>query len=143
MPQDPVGGWSTEPTKALLDHVIEITHADKNRISVTGVSMGGFGTWSMLAAYPTFFESAAPIASDAYEDLSAVKSRVLALSGTADGYDGQSGVDAINNGTGGGHAEHKWVEGATHSDMCHIYADTTYNPMPFLMATDNASTITA
>lgn len=139
MPQCPGFGWDSGALKALLDHVVEITGADKSRLSCTGVSMGGFGTWDMLGAYPTLFEAAAPIASSAsdFDALSAVTARVRALDGTADGYDSTAGVDAINNGSGGGKAEHVWVDGAGHSDMCNIYGDEQFNPVPFLL--DSAS----
>ncbi len=34
---------------------------DKRRIYITGYSMGGFGTWSMIARYPDLFAAAVPI----------------------------------------------------------------------------------
>tara|TARA_R110002111_G_scaffold250245_1_gene314452 strand:- start:933 stop:1766 length:834 start_codon:yes stop_codon:yes gene_type:complete len=34
---------------------------DTRRIYITGYSMGGFGTWSMIARYPELFASAVPI----------------------------------------------------------------------------------
>ena len=36
-------------------------NADMDRISVTGLSMGGFGTWEMVISHPDFFSAAAPI----------------------------------------------------------------------------------
>ena len=135
MPQCPGESWDAAAVRSLLDHVIDITYADRSHVSVTGVSMGGFGTWSLLAAYPDLFESAVPIASDAIDvdALGACRARVLAMSGTADGYDAQGGVDAIN--AGGGVARHVWIDGAGHSDMCNIYG-TSDNPVPFLLGGD-------
>ncbi len=34
---------------------------DESRISVTGLSMGGFGTWEMLCTFPDFFSCGAPV----------------------------------------------------------------------------------
>ncbi len=34
---------------------------DENRIYVTGVSMGGYGTWNIIMNYPDLFAAAAPI----------------------------------------------------------------------------------
>ena len=140
MPQSPEQGWNIEALKNLIDHVIEITKSDTAHISITGVSMGGFGTWDMIGTYPTFFEAAAPIASTPYnlDQLKNCTCRVMALSGTADGYDGTAGVDTIKNNQHTA-ATHLWVEGATHSDMCNIYQDEKYNPIPFLLGEASTS----
>lgn len=36
-------------------------NGDPNRISLTGLSMGGFGTWAMITTFPDYFSCAAPI----------------------------------------------------------------------------------
>ncbi len=36
-------------------------NADINRISITGLSMGGFGTWELLISHSDFFSAGAPI----------------------------------------------------------------------------------
>lgn len=41
--------------------VAKMYNADMDRISVTGLSMGGFGTWEMVISHPDFFSAAAPI----------------------------------------------------------------------------------
>lgn len=41
--------------------VAKTYNADMDRISVTGLSMGGFGTWEMVISHPDFFSAAAPI----------------------------------------------------------------------------------
>ena len=46
---------------ALLDDVVGKYRVDKDRIYVTGLSMGGFGTWSLAAAHPERFAAIAPI----------------------------------------------------------------------------------
>jgi predicted peptidase len=57
--------WSTElqvdTLNALLDDVVSQYNIDQERIYVTGLSMGGFGSWSLAAAYPDRFAAIAPI----------------------------------------------------------------------------------
>ncbi len=45
----------------LTDKIAEKYNADKAKISVTGGSMGGFGTWEMGLTYPNKFSVIAPI----------------------------------------------------------------------------------
>jgi predicted peptidase len=45
----------------LLDEVVSTHRVDPARISVTGLSMGGFGTWSLAVRYPDRFAAIAPI----------------------------------------------------------------------------------
>lgn len=47
--------------KEWIDAVAEKYNADPDRISITGLSMGGYGTWNMLTTYPAYFWRAAPI----------------------------------------------------------------------------------
>ena len=44
-----------------LDALISEYPIDTNRISVTGLSLGGYGTWAMLALRPELFAAAVPI----------------------------------------------------------------------------------
>jgi len=65
-PQNPEGRWwADEGMPQVLMGLLEqlkITHpVDPSRIYITGISMGGYGTWEMLAAYPDFFAAAVPI----------------------------------------------------------------------------------
>src|SRR5688572_30198460 len=39
--------WKTELLSALLDDVVAKHRVDKKRIYVTGLSMGGYGTWAL------------------------------------------------------------------------------------------------
>lgn len=47
--------------KELLDEMVENAGVDPNRIYITGLSMGGYGTWDAIARYPDYFAAAAPI----------------------------------------------------------------------------------
>jgi predicted peptidase len=53
--------WNPEALAKLLDQ-LETTHrVDKSRVYLTGLSMGGFGTWSLGVRYPERFAAIAPI----------------------------------------------------------------------------------
>ena len=53
--------WSTDDLSALLDDVVQKYNVDENRIYVTGLSMGGYGTWAMAEKYPDRFAAIAPV----------------------------------------------------------------------------------
>ena len=53
--------WDNDALLALLDDVIARHRVDTNRIYLTGLSMGGFGSWSLAARYPERFAAVAPI----------------------------------------------------------------------------------
>lgn len=46
---------------ALIDKKIKEFDVDTRRIYITGLSMGGYGTWALAAARPSFFAAAIPI----------------------------------------------------------------------------------
>jgi len=61
-PQCPAGQWwSPETLLPLLDDVIAHYRVDTDRIYLTGLSMGGFGTWDLAVAAPDRFAAIAPI----------------------------------------------------------------------------------
>lgn len=60
-PQCTTGWWNTSVLQKFLKQVITKYNIDTNRICVTGLSMGGFGTWDWSARYPKQFASAVPI----------------------------------------------------------------------------------
>ncbi len=53
--------WEPIELTALLDQVIKTHKVDEDRIYVTGLSMGGFGTWRIAALTPNRFAAIAPI----------------------------------------------------------------------------------
>ncbi len=57
--------WSSATQQArlveLLDSVVEKTNADKKRIYLAGLSMGGSGSWRMAADQPNRFAAVVPI----------------------------------------------------------------------------------
>ena len=63
-PQTPADLWWTDGIDyldALLREVAGRYRVDEDRVYVTGLSMGGFGTWALAAAYPNRFAALAPI----------------------------------------------------------------------------------
>src|SRR3989440_9076918 len=61
-PQCPEGSiWSPEPLLELLDEVTKKYSVDLSRVYLTGLSMGGYGTWMLGTAYPERFAAIAPI----------------------------------------------------------------------------------
>lgn len=66
IPQAETRGWQAEGPNgkramAILDEVVKEYNGDPKRLYLTGLSMGGFGTWSIAAAYPDKFAAIAPI----------------------------------------------------------------------------------
>jgi predicted peptidase len=60
-PQAPRFGWDPETLNALLDDVTAKYKVDKDRVYVTGLSMGGMGTWALAASRPERFAAIIPI----------------------------------------------------------------------------------
>lgn len=61
-PQCPAGQiWEKEAIIALLDRALKEYRVDAERVYLTGLSMGGFGSWALAAAYPDRFAAVAPI----------------------------------------------------------------------------------
>ena len=64
-PQCPPNRWwdaaSFDALMAVIDDVRGRLRIDDDRIYVTGLSMGGFGTWQLATAYPERFAAIAPI----------------------------------------------------------------------------------
>jgi predicted peptidase len=58
----PEGRWRPHEVMALLDGVMkDLKHADPDRVYLTGLSMGGFGTWEIAAQNPRRFAAIVPI----------------------------------------------------------------------------------
>ena len=57
----PTEAWAPEPLLALLDDIEQHYDVDPERLYVTGLSMGGFGTWAVAIAAPDRFAAIAPI----------------------------------------------------------------------------------
>ena len=51
-PQNPGGAWSPSKIMKIVDYTLEHYNADPTRIYVLGMSLGGYGTIDLAAAYP-------------------------------------------------------------------------------------------
>ncbi len=63
-PQCPKGDWWTSmiyPLKRLLDESINTYNIDTSRIYLTGLSMGGYGSFALSQVYPEYFAAIAPV----------------------------------------------------------------------------------
>lgn len=53
--------WDAAVLNKLVDHVAAQQKADEKRLYVTGLSMGGSGTWALAAKHPEKFAAAVPM----------------------------------------------------------------------------------
>ncbi|MEX2579105.1 MAG: prolyl oligopeptidase family serine peptidase [Verrucomicrobiales bacterium] len=61
-PQCPADSWWTdEPVPELIDHLEKNYRVDASRIYLTGLSMGGYGTWHFATRAPERFAAIAPV----------------------------------------------------------------------------------
>jgi len=61
-PQCPAGEtWNEDALLALLDDVTARHRVDTNRVYLSGMSMGGYGSWNLAARQPERFAAVAPI----------------------------------------------------------------------------------
>ncbi len=75
-----------ERLKGIIDSVAAEFEIKADRISITGSSMGGFGSWMMGLTYPSFFAAVAPIAGGgmAWRSSKLRTTPILAIHGSAD-----------------------------------------------------------
>lgn len=61
-PQCPAGQiWSSEVLLGLLDETLRAYRVDATRVYLTGLSMGGYGTWQLGLTHPERFAAIVPI----------------------------------------------------------------------------------
>ncbi|MDZ4781376.1 MAG: prolyl oligopeptidase family serine peptidase [Planctomycetia bacterium] len=60
-PQCAVRPWRVDQLNALLDDIIAKYRVDTDRVYLTGLSMGGYGTWALAAEHPERFAAIVPI----------------------------------------------------------------------------------
>ena len=58
-------GWDVPTLEGLLDDIEQHYRVDRDREYLTGLSMGGFGTYALAAAQPSRFAAIAPISGGA------------------------------------------------------------------------------
>ena len=106
--------------KELIDKVVEEYNVSKDRIVLTGGSMGGFGTWEMALTYRNFFAGIAPIAGGVFSwrCKNLLTTPVYAVHGGSDSVVppiySKLMVDATNK--SGGNAKLVVLDGKEHND---------------------------
>jgi predicted peptidase len=70
-PEGPPNGWPRreEDLLTILDQVIEKYRTDPERIYLTGLSYGGYGTWYLASRHPRRFAAIAPVVGWGHPDL--------------------------------------------------------------------------
>jgi predicted peptidase len=58
-PQD--SSWHADSLMALVDHIVPRHGIDTKKVYLTGLSMGGYGTWMLAGEYPERFAAIAPV----------------------------------------------------------------------------------
>jgi predicted peptidase len=53
--------WDSEAVLALLDEIVATHRVDTTRVYLTGLSMGGFGTWQLGLSHPERFAAIVPV----------------------------------------------------------------------------------
>lgn len=56
--------WGVDSLDAFIDYAVETYRVDPDRIYLTGLSLGGHGTWMYAAAHPDRIAAAVPVAGD-------------------------------------------------------------------------------
>ena len=127
--------WDNIPfdVMALIEKIAKEYKVDPDRISVTGGSMGGFGTWTMGLTFPTFFSAMAPMAGGGMswrcENLRTTPIRAYhgELDGTVPLIYSELMVNAVNK--TGGNATLTVLDGYGHNDGINFaYTDTDIVP---------------
>lgn len=54
-------GWEPENLYKLLQYIKQTQRVDQDRVYLTGLSMGGFGTWELAMKHPEEFAAIAPV----------------------------------------------------------------------------------
>lgn len=85
-PSDTFLAARVESIVKFIEGLIEEYHSDKNRVYLTGMSMGGFGTWFTAMARPDLFAAIAPVCGGGMPwNAGVLKMPVWAFHGVLDG----------------------------------------------------------
>ena len=109
-------GWTQKfpDIKTIIDKMVKSGQVDKQRIYMTGFSMGGSGTWQFLEQYPDYIAAAIPMGTGEKVDFEKVKNvPIWAIRGELDyfGRNLPANIAELRklNGDPGGNLE--WVTG--------------------------------
>lgn len=126
-PFSQVGGWSPEKIDATLAELLAREPVDPDRVYLTGLSMGGFGTWITAAAYPERYAAVVPIAGggDTHDAARLKDLPIWAFHGEVDNVVNPAfSKDMVNAVTqAGGHPQLTLYPGIGHGSWGPAYAD--------------------
>ncbi|MDO4562432.1 MAG: dienelactone hydrolase family protein [Clostridia bacterium] len=145
-PQCSGAGWSNikKSFKSLVDKTVTAYNIDKDRISLTGHSMGGTGTWNLALSYPELFSRIAPMSGgitnseDNVTKLSSIsiwafvgmKDTIVSPQGSIDIVEGLQSINAS--------AQITKFENADHFAVPSLgYLDESINIVQWLIKSDN------
>lgn len=112
----------------LINHSIENLPVDTNRIYITGLSMGGYGTFDAILRYPNLFAAAVPVCGGGDVSKSELISHIPiwifhgALDGAVDPVLSQNMVEALTK--AGGHPGYTQYPETGHFSWIAAYSDT-------------------
>ena len=120
-------GSYTESLSAFLDYVLETYAVDRRRVYLTGLSMGGTGTWMFAMARPNTFAAIMPVCGSGiyWNVANLLKTPIYMVHGDCDTCVPISGsvemLTSINS--RGGNAKLKICYGVGHDAWNHAYTD--------------------
>ena len=126
-PFDKYWGCYTESVLAFLDYILETLPIDRDRVYLSGISMGGTGTWMLAMAAPDKFAALYPVCGSGIYWNSGIISHIPVLTWHGDQddivpiSDGINMVSAINR--HGGNARIKIAPGVGHDVWDIAYSD--------------------
>ena len=136
-PQCPTGSsWVAQAKNVmeLIMQVIEEENIDPSRISITGASLGGIGTYYLAYTYPNFFSAVVPVCGNVNASRCSVINDcpVWIFHGTLDtamGFSCKEATTVINN--AGGNCTLTWIQNEGH-EIRHVYYDAEYNLLDWM-----------
>lgn len=119
-------GWEPKKVMEVLDYVIKRYRVDKNRVYVFGMSMGGSGTYKVVAAYPDRIAAAITMCGTCWVDVKPIsKVPLWVIHGVDDtatpvsrSYDF---VKKMQDGNMTSRLRYSYLEGCGHSILARVY----------------------
>lgn len=128
LPENP--STSMRLAMRILDQVIQEKPADPSRVYLTGISMGGYGTWDAATRWPDRFAAAVPVCGGGDEDKAArlIRLPIWCFHGDNDKAvpveRSRNMIEAIRK--AGGHPKYSEYPGVGHNSWDKAYADTGF-----------------
>ncbi|MGK0188391.1 MAG: poly(3-hydroxybutyrate) depolymerase [Verrucomicrobiales bacterium] len=128
--EEPAEGQSMHSALAILDRVIADYPVNSDQVYVTGLSMGGFGTWDALRRRPGLFAAAMPLSGGGNKEQGTFfrSIPIWAYHGSSDGVVPVKGTDEIRDSiaAAGGFIEYTRIP-TGHTGWSTFYNNKTYS----------------